>query len=297
MISVLFCSRAKDNPDSALPRLLDSAAAHTTPAERENLEFLIKFDADDDTRPSAADLARYPFRVRPFVWSRGEGRHALHHAQEYLFAQRDPRSRFCLMTADDFVFTRPGFVSEILAVEDEFAILGYVRPPIEAYAGRWEEERMVRDWVVSFGCWSPVVSARLVEVCQNFGWQANVDSWLMGLSVALYDLYGVHVWRTHEPFYERRGAFDRPASCGAAPTYNNMELTNHVGPVNRYWFELVKRQARNVYLNMMHGSDLRRTAWGSTPTRLWRRLREQPLGRLPGRALARARRTLSSLFA
>ena len=39
------------------------------------------------------------------------------------------------MTADDFRFTRPGFVSEILSVPDEFCILGPVRPPIESFAG------------------------------------------------------------------------------------------------------------------------------------------------------------------
>jgi hypothetical protein len=297
MISVLFCSRTKDNPDSALLRLLDSMAEHTTPAERERVEFLIKFDADDDQRPSDAVLAKYPFAIRSFTWSRGEGRHGLHHAQEYLFTQRDPRSRFCLMTADDFVFTRPGFVSEILAVKDEFCVLGYVRPPIESYAGVYEQEDKIRQWVVSFGCWSPVVSARLVEVCQNFGWQANVDSWLMGLSVVLYDLYGVVLWKTLPPFYARGGCYERPASVGTAPTYNNMELTCDKGPVNKYWFELLRRQARNVYLNMEHGSDLRRKAWGATPRRLWRKLRSQPLNRLPARVLRKVRLSLASIFA
>lgn len=290
MISVIFCSRVKDNPDSAVERLLDSVVATTTPAEREQIEFLIKYDDDDDQRPADGTFDRYPFAVKTFCWSRGEGRHGLHNVQEYLFTQRDPRSRFLLMTADDFTFTRPGFVSEILAVPDEFVILGHKRPPIEAYAGRYEEDKMIRDWVVSFGCWSPVVSVRLIEVCQNFGWQANVDSWLMGLSVVLYDLYGVVLWQTHEPFYERGGSYERPASTGAAPTFNNMELTNNKGPENRYWFELVRRQARNVYLNMAHGSSLAPLRWG--PTRLLRKLRSQPLGRLPDRLWRRIKRDL-----
>jgi hypothetical protein len=297
MISVLFCSRAEGNPDSALPRLLDSAVRHTTPAERERLEFVIKFDSDDNQRLSDAELAKYPFTIKPFVWSRGEGRHGLHHAQEYLFTERDPRGRFCLMTADDFVFNRDGWVSEILAVKDEFAILCPNRPPIEAYAGRCYQEEWIRQWVVSFGCWSPVVTARTIEVCQNFGWQANVDSWLMGLSVVLYDLYKVVIWKTHQPFYERGGSYERPASCGAAPTYNRMEITNNVGPVNRYWFELVRRQARNLYLNIEHGSDLGRRAWGATPRRVARKVRAEPLGRLPGRVLRKLRKTVAGVFA
>jgi hypothetical protein len=283
MISVLFCSRVTDNPDSDLPRLLDSAVAHMAPHEYGQIEFLIKYDSDDQARPPDGAFAKYPFAVRTFTYSRGDGRHSLHHAQEYLFAQRDPRSRFCLMTADDFYFTRSGFVSEILSIEDEFCILGHNRPPIESYAGHYEEEEAIRKWVVAFGCWSPVVSARLIEVCQNFGWQANVDSWLMGLSVVLYDLYKIVIWKTHAPFYERGGSYERPASMGVAPTYNNMEITNNVGPLNKYWFELLRRQARNVYLNMMNSTDFQTLA--RKP--LWQKLRDQPLHRLPLRAYRR----------
>src|SRR5947209_2201460 len=243
MLSVLFCSRVKDNPASNLPRLLDCAVAHVRPEERAHIEFLIKYDDDDDQRPPESAFAAYPFRIRTFVWGRGEGRHYLHHAQEYLFAQRDPRSRFCLMTADDFYFTRTGFVSEILAVPDEFCIMGHNRPPIEAFAGIYEQESAIRQWNVAFGEMSPVVSVRLIEVCQNFGWQSNVDSWLMGLSVVLYDMYRIVVWRAMQPFYERGGG----PGLGDTPTYNNMELTGIHGPDNKYWFELVRRQARNRY--------------------------------------------------
>jgi hypothetical protein len=276
MLSVLFCSRVKGNPASKLPCLLDSAVEHIRPDERDKIEFLIKYDNDDDQRPPDSFFARYPFTIRRFVWSRGEGRHSLHHAQEYLFAQRDPRSRFLLMTADDFYFTRPGFVSEILAIPDEFCIVGYKRPPIEAFAGRYEQESAIRQWNVSFGELSPVVSVRLIEVCQNFGWQSNVDSWLMGLSVVLYDLYKVVIWQTLPYFYARGGGY----GLGDTPTYNNMELTAQKVPANKYWFELLRRQARNVYLNMVHGTDLSPVSFLS-PSRLWWKVRSQPLRRLP----------------
>jgi hypothetical protein len=291
MISVLFCSRVKDNPASNLPGLLESMADCTTPQERAQVEFLIKFDDDDPYRVSEAQLKKYPFQIRSWVYSRGEGRHGLHHAQEYLFAQRDPRSRFCLMTADDFKFTRPGFVSEILGIQDEFVILGYRRPPIESYAGRYEEEAMIRQWVVSIGEWSPVISTRLIEVCQNFGWQSNVDSWLIALSVVLYDLYKIVLWRQHEPFYLREGG----AGLGNTPTYNNMELTDKIGPCNRYWFELVRRQARNVFLNMEYGTDLKHVPASAVPQRLWRKFRSQPLHRLPIRLCRRIGRDLGLL--
>ncbi len=292
MISILFCSRAKDNPDSNLKRLLDSAVAHIRPEERGHVEFLIKFDSDDDARVPDSVLAEYPFAIRTFTWSRGEGRHSLHHAQEYLFAQHDPRTRFCLMTADDFVFTRTGWVSEILAIDDEFCLLGHKRPHIESYAGIYEQDEAIRRWAVSFGSWCPVVSVRLIEICQNFGWQANVDGWLMGLCVVLYDLYRIILWRTHEPFYARGGGY----GLGDTPTYNNLELTGQKGPFNKYWFELLRRQARNIYLNMEHGTDLRRMNWASAPRRLWAKVRAQPLRRLPLRVFRKLCRDVSAVF-
>ena len=281
MISVIFCCRVKDNPDSNLKRLLDSAVAHVRPEERDQIEFLIKFDEDDDQRPPDRFFADYPFQIRTFVWSRGEGRHYLHHAQEYLFTERDPRSRFLLMTADDFYFTRSGFVSEILNRPEEFCILGPRRPPIESFAGIYENEEAIRRWVVAFGPLSPVISARLIEVCQNFGWQANVDSWVMGLSVVLNDLYGIVLWRPIEPFYERGGGY----GLGDTPTYNNMELTCQKGPFNKYWFELVRRQARNLYLNIEYGTDF--LDRGPLSRRVWKKVRAQPLRRLPTRVCRR----------
>ncbi len=281
MLSVIFCSRVKDNPASNVQGFLDSAVAHVGGQERDQIEFLIKYDDDDDQRPPDSFFASYPFQIRTFVWSRGEGRHSLHHAQEYLFAQRDRRSRFCLMTADDFKFTRGHFVSEILSIPDEFCILGPVRPPIEKFAGIYEHEEAIRRWVVSFGPWSPVVSARLIEVCQNFGWQSNVDSWLMGLSVVLFDLYKILLWRLIEPFYAREGGY----GLGDTPTYNNMELTGMKGPQNKYWFELLRRQARNVYLNMEYGTAFANR--GPLPRRIWKKVRAQPLRRLPLRVCRR----------
>src|SRR6516162_4168008 len=291
MLSVIFCSRPKGNPDSNVKRLLDTAAAHVRPDERDKIEFLIKYDDDDEARPPDSFFTSYPFQIRTFAWSRGEGRHYLHHVQEYLFAQRHPRSRFCLMTADDFLFTRPGFVSEILNVRDEFCILGPIRPPIESFAGIYEQEEAVRQWVVAFGPLSPVISSRLIEVCQNFGWQANVDSWLMGLSVVLFDLYGIIIWKPIAPYYRRGGGY----GLGDTPTYNNMELTCMKGPENKYWFELVRRQARNLYLNMEYGTGF--CDRGSLSRRVWKKVRAQPLRRLPARMCRRVLREVRVLFA
>jgi hypothetical protein len=57
------------------------------------------------------------------------------------------------------------------------------------------------------------------------------------------------------------------------------------GPENKYWFELLRRQARNVYLNMEFGTDY--TKLSPLPRRLWNKVRAQPLRRLPLRVCRR----------
>src|SRR5438552_13570895 len=110
----------------------------------------------------------------------------------------------------------------------------------------------------------------------------------MGLSLVLYDLYKIVIWRNREPVYDRGGGY----GSGDTPTYNNMELTGLSGPANKYWFELLRRQARNLYLNMHHGTDLRKTSWSWILLRSWYRLKEQPLRHLP----LRMARKLMKLF-
>src|SRR5207245_972175 len=70
VISVIFCSRVKDNPDSNFGRLLDSIVATTSPGERRQIEVLIKFDSDDDCRPQEGFFSQYPFAIKTFTWSR-----------------------------------------------------------------------------------------------------------------------------------------------------------------------------------------------------------------------------------
>ena len=65
----------------------------------------------------------------------------------------------------------------------------------------------------------------------------------------LYDLYGVAIWRDIHGFYKRGGG----DGLGNTATYNNMELTNNIGPINKYWFELVRRQARYGLATMCIG--------------------------------------------
>lgn len=102
MISFILTSRVQGNKDTNFFQLLDSAVACLdNPA---NVEFLVKYDSDDSEAPPQEAFSKYPFPIKRFQWSRGEGRHGLHLDHMYLFAQRDMRSRFTMILADDFTF-------------------------------------------------------------------------------------------------------------------------------------------------------------------------------------------------
>ena len=89
MISVIFCSRVKDNLDSNVKRMLDSALVHVRPDERDRIEFLIKYDDDDEQRPADSFLAQYPFRIRTFDFTRPNGELDLQLAPTLLGPQKD----------------------------------------------------------------------------------------------------------------------------------------------------------------------------------------------------------------
>lgn len=277
MLSVIFASRVQGNPASNVARLLHSAVATIDPADHRRIEFLIKYDDDDTLRPSNEALAGFPFDVRTFVYSRGEGRSELHHFQEYLFAQHNPAARFCMFAADDFHFTRSGFLSDILAVEEPFAIISDTMPPLAFWAenDHYKTHDAMCGWPSAAGNLAPVLSVRLIEVCQNLGWQTNIDSWLLALSFTLWGEYGIDLWQIVPAYYLRNGptppgapAWDRIANLDNGldrqpsprweqyqmneriPSYNNMEVSCHQQATNAYWFDLLRQQARNIALNM-----------------------------------------------
>jgi hypothetical protein len=240
-----MASRKKGNPDHNLIRFFESAV-QTIP-EKGEVEFLIKFDTDDTARPSD-ELAEFPFDIRTFAYERGEGRHALHNDYCYLFAQRNIKSRFCCVIADDCFFTRVGFVSDVLKIKEEICFIGPKRPQIEEYAENWDRPEMINKWkldVTSF----PILTTRVIEITRNFGWHCNVDNWVTLLHLLFYRIYKKDLWMTIESFYKPTGE----GKSGLSPTYNNMEIDYWRFPKNEYYFDLVKQQVKNLYLNMEFG--------------------------------------------
>jgi len=246
MLTLILTSRVKDNKDSNMDQLLSSL--QECGGNNDNCEVLIKYDHDDDLRPPKEYFKKFPFEVKTFVWSRGEGRHSFHLDHFYLFSQRNRKSTFALLCADDFTFTRKGFVDEILSIEDEYCFVGPRRPRAELYKGRWRDPNVMGVWKHNEGVSLPCFSTRCIEVLQNYGWQCNGDNWKTLLHILMYEKYGMDLWRTVPSFFSRNPT---DGASGFGESYNNMEMDGSKNPLNTYYYDLVEQQAKNLYLNII----------------------------------------------
>jgi len=274
-------------------RLLDSIVANTIPAEREQIEVLIKYD--NRRRLPASGKAFFFRRISvrrqgrfTLVAGRGAG-NGLHNAQEYLFTQRDPRSRFLLMNRRRLPIHAPPGLRQARSSPStmNFVILG-----AEAAANRGlrralrtgkDDPRLGRVVRRLGRRSSRVGSSRCARTSAG---QANVDSWLMGLSVVLYDMYGIVLWEDARAVSTSAAgrAIGRPV-CGAAPHLQQHGTDQQQGPREQV---LVRNwcggKRGTFYLNMMHGTSLKPLGLGARRD-CCGRFRSQPLSELPGRAL------------
>jgi len=245
MITIILTSRIKDNKDSNLENLLNSLV--NCGGNINNCEILIKFDTDDDEQPNEDFFSKFPLTIKKFIWSRGEGRHSIHLDHFYLFSQRNIKSKFILLCADDFTFTHHGFIEEILSIDDEYCFVGPRRPRIEFYKNKWMNPSVMNIWKHNEGVSLPCISSRCLEVLQNYGWQCNADNWVTLLTILMYENYEIDMWRTVTNFYERNPT---NGLSGFGKSYNNMEMDGEKNPFNNYYFSLVQQQAKNLYLNI-----------------------------------------------
>lgn len=263
MISIIFASRIKNNPDSNLNNFLYSLKETCSRDELAKLEVIIKYDDDDDLRPSNDYLTQHG--IKYVVYDRCTGRSMLHHFCEYLFTLRNKDSGFVLQAADDFRFTRPGWVSDILSHKKKYLFLGCgqcdkepgpwhtkPRPPIEHI-----NYNNMMSWRCIFGNVCPIFSTSLIETTQNFGWTSSIDAWAYLLAMMCYHDFKINIFDYMPAFYERTEGFgvagekhDETFKKGFDYSYNQMQQTGSKNCQNLYWFDLVRQQAKNIYLNI-----------------------------------------------
>ena len=249
MLTCLFSSRVQDNPDSQISLFLSSVLA-CVDNPKDKIEFIIKYDSDDSQIPDDDFFNEYPFSIKRIVMARGEGRHSIHLDHMYCFAQRDLRSRFIMIGSDDFIFNRPGFIDDILNIKDEICVVGYAKPRVDLYKNKWQDPTMIEVWKHNEGVCLPCFSVKFIEIVQNFGWQCNTDNWQTLLTILMYEKYNIDIFKTISPFYSRNPTL---GNSGYSKTYNNMEIDGSRNCQNKYYFNLVEQQAKNLALNIKYG--------------------------------------------
>ena len=258
-ISMLMCSRRKGNPDHDIIKFLESYKnVGFQDAEKDQIELLIKIDKDDEKiyreiinknwggsheydQPNL--LKNYPVRIRIFIYERGEGRYSLHNDYKFLFSQRNPLSKFIMFVTDDCFFKESGTFKFLKGIKyQDYAILGDRVPSVAKY----KDYRNNQSWRTDVSPY-PIISAKLLEIAQNIGWQTNLDNWITLLHCILYHKYDLNLWERMPKFIDRNEQpyQERPM------TFNPMEITNKKQCDNPYYFNLVEQQAKNIYLNFI----------------------------------------------
>lgn len=232
MLSVIMCSRLKDNSDSNMPLFLKSLNASLLNDEVRKVEVLIKTDRDDEHRPDLSDIHKYNFPIKVITTSRNEGRLSLHQAYQYLFTRKSLHSKYVMIASDDFVFIRQGFVSDILSIKDSYSIVGDGNKNVAYLLG----------YKCPVGFQTPIYSTALLEVCQNFGWTSNVDIWAMMLIGIMRKDYAIDINHSIAGFAarnEQANVQDHSCYTEVIEDYD-------------YLLKLVRQQAKNLYLNIAH---------------------------------------------
>lgn len=197
-----MCSRLDGVNQNHTKRLLDSAVECVS--NYDNVEFLIKYDSDDDWRHEDKVFESYPFKIKTFVYNRGEGRKDLHLFYNYLFTQRNPKSKFVMILTDKTRFIRKGFDKDILNHKEEYCIISVYKEFItNKYLDKFKDNyrETVKEWKHWDGNDLPCFSIKIIEVTQGFGWQSNVDNWEFLLGLIMYSKYNINLWRPIETFY------------------------------------------------------------------------------------------------
>lgn len=266
LVTFLMCCRIKDNPDTNIIRTLDSIRRNIGDKELDNIEVLIKFDDNDEkvyqqlfNRNWQTDLKRvpgtyeqpnilktYPFTIRYFQYSQGEGRYSLHNDYKFLFSQRNPNSKFISFITDDCILSSIELINTLKLLKNpNWSIIGNIKPDASKYPD-WKTSQQWKLEVTPY----PIVSCKLFEILQNMGWQVNIDNWLTLIHVILVNQYNLDLWERIPSFFER----SVQSAEYRKQTYNPLDITNLKDCNNLYYFRLIEKQVKNIYLNYLNDS-------------------------------------------
>ena len=132
-ISILFSSKIKGRDVNNLKNFIKSIIDTTSTEERDRLELIIKFDKQDDRKLIIGNFGPYiehydntgcgelfklykGLAIRSIVYDKCEGRSSIHDFLSYMGTIAHPDSVLYFNVADDFLFVRTNWVTDLLNV-------------------------------------------------------------------------------------------------------------------------------------------------------------------------------------
>jgi hypothetical protein len=268
LLSVLMCvrmTRGIGGPTDILT-FLSSLFQKWTPLSQSKTEFLIKFDLDDETAIKKLFLegrinkmirefnSPSPPIIRYFIYNRWEGKKTFNYHYQYLFSQRNPKSKFITFATDDSYYVDDLIekLSPVINQEYKILIRSEMYNNVLGTISTWKEPCELRKWASGdLTDPYPIVSSKIIEICGGMGWQQNIDNWFSLLGVILFKKYNIQIFQTF-PVCINRKTEERIGL--ESPNYSafnkEMFVDDTTFPQNNYYLKLVETQATSIFLHM-----------------------------------------------
>lgn len=217
------------------------------------VEFLIKVDMDDLFSISEFCLnkflqKRYPkLIIRLFAFRRWEGKPVLNYQYWYLFTQRNISSTYMTWVVDDCEFFK-NIIPDLIKEKDKYVIYlsnTHTKERLELMKDyRNNPARMVSPFAI--------ISNKIIEIIGNMGISMSTDGWISLINIILYTKYKINI-------VKQNACVQLVNTRNYKNNYNYQKTLFNVDfvysgtaiPENKYYFNLVEQQARNIYLNML----------------------------------------------
>jgi len=269
VVSFLMCSRVRTDVTNPATRdilkFFRDAVDKIHTEDRKDVEFLIKFDNDDEyAKKIVGDLKHYPFNIRPFFTARGEGLKSANTYYEYLFSRINKHSKFIGFCGDDAVFNHfsQGVMGQLRDnIDDNYIFFTNQRQMTEPatlqtvsdyqnnsriLASVMSQKRLIEPY--------PIVSRKLIEICGGMGYHYNIDTWLAIINLALFHKHRVLITKnfSNQTFLrdnlQPQDCYERDPFINQDGSYTN--LHNADLEDKPYYYQLLTQQATNIYLNI-----------------------------------------------
>lgn len=224
-----------------------------------DVEILIRLDKDDkEALDMIPFIKKQPFTTKVFIYNRWEGRFSFNYSQSHLFINIHPETKFIMTLNDDSCFyikRAKGILDELKQYKDEKYVVFWGVPKtigdnekIELNMDTHYTKDISYNKVTIFS--HPIVSKKIIECMGSTGWITFIDDTIGLIIYFLYRIYGVNIVKILQKLVIERKNNYRDISLNSESFNLETQICEASYNPNAYFYELIKQQAKNIYLNM-----------------------------------------------